>query len=403
MRYKDCGCPCNNCEVTTRSICEDFPNGTINKEIDDAIILGGEENGIFKILVRRIANSFSSIINGWTTFQNYLWLTVCVPMDGDIGSYHFTEDESPTDCYAYIKRVSCPGVSGYRYYFWIGTEAGMTEIPIDGVDKTNYLYLYGDPILNSSGTQVISYTPKYYLMRKKGLFEAVTTDDSTFVLPPSMNQNIPYVFWAAPLTYSLDIEFTSGQFKAYWCNLDGSINTSVIKNYTDYNGIYIIQSGLQSSVFGGYFGLGYYDDSPDGVGGQVVGYYYDCREYPLNYIQQSIELLFSVSGNGSGWTIAISNTGGVYQWGSANSSFLHSFDIDYIGDGQTPIDCVDQKMLDGQYGGYILESTNKTADHICPNAEEMFNGTCGHKSSFDLITPAVTCQVIEWGLKYGCL
>ncbi len=408
MQFGFCGCPCQNCQSGTGSICNLLSNESYLPEFNDTIFLGGEQDGIFKLIIRRLNYHIDIAQNQANPF---VWFTICIPMTGNIGSYHFESDETPTDCWGYIKKYICN--SQTKYYFWLGKKSGMTEPPLDNVDKSDYLYIYNFPERTTIGGPITSLIPKYYLLRTRGLFENLVDNTEGFIIPSTMNINIPYVFWASPKTCSVNINFTSGKWRVGWCNLSNQVFDSVEIDYSQFNGTYILTRGTFVGPNQGYFdGMVYESDEI------TVGQIYQCGGFFTQYYTVDIQCVFylAISGffNGVGVfgqlgdvTVGIVNTTDILNLGVYYTYHRYNFPIDFSGPSQQNIPCIDKKLLNGKYDTLVhTESQNQSnCGTGCPPnpIDTSGGGRCGIKCSFDDTIPEVTIEVIEWGGKYGCI
>lgn len=384
MRYRNCDCICPHCETGPGHPC--YP--TADKTIADGIFLGGEENGVFKLVIRRLITYRGNMVQPY-----FSYFTICIPMSGNIGSYHFTGTESPVDCYAYIKKQTCTdsfGLSGTQYFFWIGLTSGMTEIPTSSVDKTNYLPIYTD----------ITNTPVYYLVRFFGGIYLTEPLNTTYnwVIPSGINQNLPYVFWASPAVYQVDLTFEEGGYRAGWCNYLGQRIQGAEMDYSDFNGTYIMPRNIFPST-NLYFGATEYENGDDRP---IVGNYAECRSWPAYFQLNNISMLFDIIGDARGWTVTfIPTTPPPFISGIGTPSwriFNKNFELDT--DGTQPLPCVDTKLLTGEYGEYTA-GTHSEDDISCdPNA--IYNGRCSFWQEWDVMEATVEAKVLEWGLHYGC-
>ncbi len=389
-----CGCPCQTCEQTTVSVCNLFPGFFNNSDFGDAIFLGGEENGVFKLLIRRLNDNLQFLSS-----QPFVWFTICIPMNGDLGTYHFMSD-SGKDCYAFIKRAIC-GVNTH-YYFWIGKTDSIVDIPFDTVNKNDYISLYGYP--NVVNQTVISYIPKYYLLRIKKPGDSFTRDSGGgsvgFAIPPSMNYlELPYIFWAFPKKYSIEVKF-SGNLIGGWCDnryFPYPYIETVNYNYSNFDGTYLITVGGQSVETSKYWRSGFYDSSL-----VKVGEVFNCRNFSGLFKEDIVIAMEIIIGDGL--SLSITNHSPFLNLGGASTSYDFSIFKDKLGPENNPILCVDDKIVTGQYGECIQTSTSVINNaHGCPaTPDEIYNGNCGISMTFSSIGATAKVTVIEWELKFGC-
>lgn len=400
MRYQDCSCPCNKCEGVGSGCIFDIWNYT------DYIYLYGEEGGVFKLIIaRNIRIGSPNLVPAYTFF------TICIPMSGDMGVYQFTAEDGAA-CYAFVKKITCLGSYPYKYYFWIANSSTATEIPFENIDKTNYIHLY-----TTAPTEFSDGIRKYYLYRPSMLQYGGDVQPGTglipadaFFLPITMNMELPTVFWASPSQYRVELDL-DGEFSLDWCSpFPPTMHTGFNFPYSSYNGTYILGSN-GTTQFSPYFSSGgTYDSGINNIGSfsacftewapgggqQRVYYNVDVyAQFTVSVVADTVELFLN-------FTAKFTDSGLTFPLGGYTATiYIAPLSLDLFGYNSVPLECVDPKILTGDYGLYNELSTVNGigSGYSCPPVDPW---PCGQAISASNITGRVTVTVIEWKKKYGC-
>ena len=397
MRANNCACPCQSCQ---QGLAYDCPGYEFRERGDQIEFNGIDANNDFSVSVRRKIGYPAST-------PTYFYFNICIPMNGDIGIRHFTTAEGLVDCYAFIRRYHCTD-NRILYYFWIAYDINTIEPPKMNPDPTKYLTLY-----------TVGGKPIYYIAQNE---VDILAGAAYSKIPSTMSHYIPYIFWAAPSSYKIDLTFVGGSVSIGWCNWNGTITNSGTFQYSMFDGSYIVDSPINLVGQSSYYSQGLYSLNLPNMA-SLKGCARYCGPCPIEYYDIAFDLYFRLGINlrqqvNAGYAVEIGIAGGFRElltnttkFSSPNgAAYDYPFNpVPQIKSNGSTFDCIDSRVLTGNYGRctYAGDTTSIGCFPVghgnitCPNLVDL-NQRCGLNSTWSSIVAEVDVSVNSWGIDNGC-